>query len=125
MWFGLHGGLPTKALLFRRKVLPSSQCDWCSAPVQSDLHVLRDCVNVLAVWKLLVPTDWWDMFCLPVNIVPWFRLNREFSSRNDSEGCHWWYIFRQTIHELWYSNNHRYHTDCSPLVSLALAEKSL
>lgn len=65
----------TNAFLFKRHVLSSPACDWCPNGLQTDLHIPRDCLDVLRVWKIMVPTGWWDFFCRLVNIVHWFKTN--------------------------------------------------
>lgn len=115
----------TNAFLFRRRVLPSWACDWCHDGHQTDLYILRDCPNERRVWRILVPNDYWEFFCRPVNIVQWFRANWDLDRRRDPLLCNWRDIFRQTVHELWYSHNHRKHRNFSRLNPLALTEKSL
>lgn len=43
LWTCLHQALPTTALLWQRGIIESPICRSCRHPVQSTLHLLRDC----------------------------------------------------------------------------------
>lgn len=124
LWQGFHGVLMTNAFLFHRRVSASPACDWCSHSYQTDLHLLLDCPATLQVWKTHVPAAWWDLFCRSVNIVHWFNTNWDLGRNNDSPFRNWHFLFRQTMHELWYSLNHRRHRNRELLNTRALVEKS-
>jgi ribonuclease HI len=55
MWRACQEALPTKAGLFRRKVIPSPGCDNCGAVSEDCIHALWQCPVISQVWSL-VPT---------------------------------------------------------------------
>lgn len=95
------------------------------AKPQNSLHMLRDCPGATQVWRMIVPTGWWILFCRSVNSVQCFRTNQGLASCGEPESCNWLYIFRQTVHDLWYNHTSRKHDDRKLMFPRALAERSL
>jgi ribonuclease HI len=53
MWRACQEALPTKAGLFRRKVIPSPGCDNCGTGAEDCLHALWSCPVISQVWSLV------------------------------------------------------------------------
>jgi ribonuclease HI len=51
LWKACHESLPTKAGLFRRKVVPHPYCDHCHAAIEDTLHALWSCPVLSQVWQ--------------------------------------------------------------------------
>ncbi|KAI5648859.1 hypothetical protein M9H77_34864 [Catharanthus roseus] len=54
LWQARKDRLPTVATLFLRRAVDSPICSLCREAVEFNLHSLRHCKEVKAVWKLLV-----------------------------------------------------------------------
>ncbi|XP_042974763.1 uncharacterized protein LOC122306401 [Carya illinoinensis] len=50
LWKALNGILPTRSILFKRRVIDNSTCPMCSREEETDIHVLWDCPAAVDVW---------------------------------------------------------------------------
>ena len=51
LWKACHESLPTKAGLFRRRVIPHPYCDHCHGAIEDTLHALWSCPVLAQVWQ--------------------------------------------------------------------------
>lgn len=48
-------GLKTRELLASPRIGVDTTCPMCQQLIESDLHILRDCSDTVALWKLVLP----------------------------------------------------------------------
>lgn len=94
IWASLHQALPTASLLWRRRILPSPLCDWCTGAVQTPLHLLRDCSFSRLVWILIIEPEARPSFFGAIDIVAWMSPNLRTCSRFSSFRQLWPYVFK-------------------------------
>lgn len=106
LWLAAHNRLKTGALLWEWSIIESPECDQCGAPYETTLHAVRDCHLPRQIWENFVPPQFWQEFWAPSCPSEWIQANLRFDPRVRSNGHHWKYIFRQTLHEVWFWRNH-------------------
>ncbi|CAL8996957.1 unnamed protein product [Prunus brigantina] len=50
-WRVISGILPTKENLARKKVSLDKECMFCGGPIESSIHILRDCPFAICAWR--------------------------------------------------------------------------
>ncbi|XP_042939580.1 uncharacterized protein LOC122274622 [Carya illinoinensis] len=50
LWKALNGILPTRSILFKRRIIDNSTCPVCNREEETDIHVLWDCPALVDVW---------------------------------------------------------------------------
>jgi ribonuclease HI len=71
LWTMLHSALPTKAMLFHRRIIQDSSCPRCNSSIETTIHCLRDCAFVKQVWTSLGYSD--SDFFQGEDLYTWLR----------------------------------------------------
>lgn len=122
LWQTRHNRLPTKDLMYRRKMADSPTCEVCHRAPETILHVLRDCGRVSRMWRMLTPSEEWQNFTQETEPTKWIDNNINPSRKNRNKRRSWTFTFREGIRAAWFWRNHTTHqTDISDLYTSTYA----
>lgn len=84
LWLACHERLPTKNMLFKRKIVPDDSCPICKRDTESMMHTLREYDMVKTVW-LNLGTSLPPVFFTSTCVKDWLHL---WSSSNFALSLH-------------------------------------
>lgn len=81
----------------------------CDAPIESSLHILRDCTRAREVWQRLVPPERWLGFFGEQEVSRW--LDHSLRANWDVTGVNldWKHVFKEIVNSLWFRRNKAVH----------------
>lgn len=69
MWQVKHWGLKTKKLLFDNGIISDARCGLYGATLETALHTLEDCRELVTVWKTFLLSNRISTFSIFTNIT--------------------------------------------------------
>jgi ribonuclease HI len=108
IWLLLHDRLLTNHRK-NRMGIGHAMCSYCVNVVETNLHVLRDCILVAPFWLQVVPLEDRNIFFME-DYQQWIHLNvrKEVQRRNGGAWCDFW---ATACHSLWMWRNKETHDD--------------
>ncbi|KAF7842974.1 ribonuclease H [Senna tora] len=103
LWSFCHGKIMTNSQRCSRGFSNNSTCFRCGHPNETPIHAIRDCPQVLPLWKNLIPQQVWYRFC-NVNNHDWLKLN--LCNNIGSKKCEdWGAFFAISCWQIWKQRN--------------------
>ncbi|MFQ6651567.1 hypothetical protein Gotur_023843 [Gossypium turneri] len=104
LWLICKEKLLTNVERKRRTLTTDELCQICHAPQESILHILRDCKEIISVWKRLMPLDNQGVF-FAHDFVNWFLANINKNRKFKNETFNWNTIFSIVCWFAWKQRN--------------------
>ena len=98
LWLVCHDRLLGNDKRYKRKMSDDSKCYICNAPVESVLHILRDCPAARSIWKKVGgPAEL--PFFFRQNLKQWMMAN--LNAEEDNANLNWTTYFSVTLWWIW------------------------
>ena len=106
MWLCMHGRLMVNSERARRGFSNTAQCPQCNNPVESEIHVIRDCATAHSFWTAHVPSQTHHKF-FTMSKEEWLSLNCNSGGLQSKVWADvpWAMIFVYAIWVIWTSRN--------------------
>jgi hypothetical protein len=103
LWLASHDRLPTKTLLYNRKILTEDICPLCKSDSESTLHIFRDCSVVKPLWLTVGASP---EFFSSSNIFSWVKtwISSDLPT-SFHQSLRWKDVFHIFCWSLWYARN--------------------
>ena len=102
-WQCVHRSIPVREVLVARGLNLLASCPLCNGPLESIIHVLRDCSIAQQVWNSLSPPMLPNLF-FGINLSDWLHLNCK-SQQPCALGIPWGILFPIGVWNLWLHRN--------------------
>ncbi|BFG41860.1 hypothetical protein CerSpe_281350 [Prunus speciosa] len=126
-WLASHNKILSNEYRVRRQLAIDSSCEFCDWPVESVLHIFRDCERARSVWHALSISGLVHSF-FKQDFIPWLKVNL-LSKAKWGGDLPWSAVFVFTCWYLWkWRNNHiflpcdEFTTDPVKAISMAVRE---
>ncbi|CAL8168851.1 unnamed protein product [Prunus armeniaca] len=103
-WLVFQGKILSNEQRVRRQLSLDASCGSCHWPMESILHILRDCVKAKKVWNALLNSSQSARF-FTMDFQPWLRVNL-MSKIVWADGIPWNLVFVFTCWYIWKWRNH-------------------
>lgn len=123
LWQIRHNRLPTKEIMYKRRMSDSPTCDVCHRVPETLLHALRDCGRVNRMWRSLIPPEDWHIFTGSKDPTSWIDANLNPPRKSPSSRRTWTFIFREGTRAAWFWRNQTLHQAEFSLSAYAMARQ--